>query len=105
MIIPGARRVYNQRMTTESVPLPIYLESGSKRTFAGALEWPGWCRGGKTEAAAIEALLAYAPRYAAALQTAGLSGCPAMPAPISARRGPSRPTTPSIPASPSVSAC
>src|SRR2546427_747238 len=25
---------------------PVYLEIGSKRVFAGALEWPGWGRSG-----------------------------------------------------------
>jgi hypothetical protein len=44
--------------------VPIYLESAPKRTFAGALEWPGWARSGKTEADALDALLAYGPRYA-----------------------------------------
>jgi hypothetical protein len=42
----------------------VYLEVGSKRTFASAAGWPGWCRSGKTEQAALEALAAYAPRYA-----------------------------------------
>ena len=44
--------------------IPIYLEIGAKRTFAGALEWPGWARSGRTEADALAALAAYAPRYA-----------------------------------------
>jgi len=44
--------------------MPVYVERGTKRTFAGAIEWPGWCRGGKDEASALDALLAYAPRYA-----------------------------------------
>jgi hypothetical protein len=43
--------------------IPVYLESGSKRAFACALDWPGWCRVGKGEASALEALAAYAPRY------------------------------------------
>ncbi|MEP7082776.1 MAG: hypothetical protein ABI841_07350, partial [Chloroflexota bacterium] len=30
----------------------------------GALEWPGWARSGRTEADALAALAAYAPRYA-----------------------------------------
>src|SRR5438445_8076677 len=47
--------------------IPIYVEIAKKRTFAGALEWPGWCRSGRDEDAAIEALLAYAPRYRRAL--------------------------------------
>ncbi|HEX2053031.1 MAG TPA: hypothetical protein VHJ78_04790 [Actinomycetota bacterium] len=45
-------------------PIPIYLETGSKRTFACSVEWPGWCRSGKTDQAAVEALLEAAPRYA-----------------------------------------
>jgi hypothetical protein len=44
--------------------LRVYLERGDKRTFAGALDWPGWCRSGRTEDEALERLLAYAPRYA-----------------------------------------
>jgi len=39
----------------------VYVETGSKRVFAGAIEWPGWCRSAKTDDTAIEALLAYAP--------------------------------------------
>jgi hypothetical protein len=42
----------------------VYLEVGQKRTFAGALDWPGWCRSGRDEAAALVALVEYAPRYA-----------------------------------------
>ena len=42
----------------------VYIETGAKRTFASAADWPGWCRSGKDEAAALEALAAYAPRYA-----------------------------------------
>jgi len=40
---------------------PVYLESGSRRTFAGAIDWPGWCRSGRDEASALEALLSYGP--------------------------------------------
>lgn len=43
----------------------VYLEVGGKRTFASAADWPGWCRPGKDERAALEALEAYASRYAA----------------------------------------
>ena len=42
----------------------VYVEVGGKRAFASAADWPGWCRSGKNEAAALEALAAYAPRYA-----------------------------------------
>lgn len=42
----------------------VIVEKGAKRTFASARDWPGWARGAKTEAEALEALVAYAPRYA-----------------------------------------
>jgi hypothetical protein len=48
----------------------IYLEVGSRRVFAGALEWPGWCRSGRDEDGALQALVAYGSRYAAALAEA-----------------------------------
>ncbi len=48
------------------------LEIGRRRTFAAALAWPGWCRSGRTEEAALDALAAYAPRYAAVLAAAGI---------------------------------
>ena len=44
----------------------VYLEVGRK-TFASAVEWPGWSRGGKTEDRALTSLLAYGKRYAAAV--------------------------------------
>jgi hypothetical protein len=33
----------------------VYLEIGKKRTFAGAIAWPGWCRSGRDEEAALQA--------------------------------------------------
>jgi hypothetical protein len=48
----------------------VYLEIGKKRTFAGALDWPGWCRSGSDEASAMQALYVYAPRYARAIASA-----------------------------------
>ncbi len=50
----------------------VYLEVGNRRTFAAALEWPGWCRSGRDEAAALQALFAYGPRYARVLRPARL---------------------------------
>ena len=44
--------------------IPVYLEIGSKRTFAGALDWPGWCRSGRDEESALQALVDYGARYA-----------------------------------------
>ena len=49
----------------------VYLECGTKRVFAAALEWPGWCRSGRDEGLALEALAAYTPRYAAVAAEAG----------------------------------
>jgi hypothetical protein len=50
----------------------VYLEIGGTRTFAVALDWPGWCRSGRDEASALQAFYDYGPRYARALQTMGL---------------------------------
>ncbi len=44
---------------------PVYLEMGKRWVFACVLDWPGWCRRGKGEQAALDALIAYASRYAA----------------------------------------
>jgi hypothetical protein len=52
--------------------MDVYLEIGKKRTFAGALDWPGWCRSGKNEVAALETLFDYRLRYARAIQSAQL---------------------------------
>jgi hypothetical protein len=56
--------------------LAVYLEIGAKRTFAGAVEWPGWSRSGRDAAEAIAALLAYTPRYAKVAKRAKLSFAP-----------------------------
>ena len=51
-------------------PIPVYLEVGAKRVFAGAIEWPGWSRSGRDEGAALASLLAYGPRYRLAVRPA-----------------------------------
>jgi hypothetical protein len=51
----------------------VVLETGKKRVFACALDWPGWCRAGKDEEGALAALAAYAPRYAAVAERAGIA--------------------------------
>lgn len=51
----------------------VGLETTRRRSFASALEWPGWTRAGKTEEAALEALDAYAERYRVVAGRAGLS--------------------------------
>ncbi|HUF60164.1 MAG TPA: hypothetical protein VMR89_11930 [Actinomycetota bacterium] len=58
------------------MPVETYLEVGAKRTFAGALDWPGWCRSSRHEEDALEALLAYGPRYAGVLKGSGVRFSP-----------------------------
>jgi hypothetical protein len=54
-------------------PLAVAIEGSGKKVFAAALEWPGWARSGKTAEAAIETLLAYAPRFEPVARLAGLT--------------------------------
>ena len=54
-------------------PLAVALESAPRKAFATALDWPGWSRSAKTDELAIEALFAYAPRYARVIEAAGLA--------------------------------
>ena len=49
--------------------MKVYLEVGGKKTFASAVDWPGWSRGGRTEDEALDSLLDYAKRYARAVAT------------------------------------
>jgi hypothetical protein len=57
-------------MTRSSHTIDVYLEIGKKRTFAGALDWPGWCRIGRDESSALQALVDSGPRYARVLSAA-----------------------------------
>jgi hypothetical protein len=50
-----------------SLSVAVYLEEGKKRTFAGAIDWPGWCRQGRNETEALAALFEYGRRYGATL--------------------------------------
>jgi hypothetical protein len=59
-------------MVKSTDPIEVYLETGKKRVFAGAIEWPGWCRNGREEEAALGALLEYGPRYAKILRSTDL---------------------------------
>lgn len=52
--------------------IELYIEHTPKRAFASALKWPGWARSGRDEAAAIEALLRSASRYATILHASGI---------------------------------
>jgi hypothetical protein len=51
----------------------VYAEVGKKRTFVAARDWPGWCRPGKDEEAALTALADYWPRYAVVAEQAGVA--------------------------------
>jgi hypothetical protein len=51
----------------------VYLEVGKKRVFAAAVDWPGWCRAGKTEELALEVLADYHPRYAVVARQARIA--------------------------------
>ena len=55
-------------MAKDPSQIEVYLEIGQTRTFAVALDWPGWCRSGRDETAALQALCDYGPRYARALE-------------------------------------
>ena len=58
------------------MPVDAYVEVGAKRVFAGALDWPGWCRAARDEDGALEALVAYGPRYAGVLEGSGVRFTP-----------------------------
>lgn len=54
-------------------PLPVGVEAGPKRTFAWVVDWPGGCRSGRTETAALAALTDYRARYLPVAAAAGES--------------------------------
>lgn len=54
-------------ITAPATLVRVGLEVGRRWAFATALDWPGLCRRGKGEQAALETLLAYADRYAAVI--------------------------------------
>jgi hypothetical protein len=52
--------------------IKVVVETGKKRVFASALDWPGWSRNGKDEGSALTALLSYGPRYAKVVESTDL---------------------------------
>ncbi|MBV8083994.1 MAG: hypothetical protein JO247_04180 [Chloroflexi bacterium] len=48
----------------------MVVEAGRRRSFARAVDWPGWCRQGKDEGAALAALEACRDRYLASVAAA-----------------------------------
>ena len=53
--------------------IAVVIESGAKKSFARAIDWPGWSRSGKTPELAMDALQTSARRYAVVAENAGES--------------------------------
>lgn len=53
--------------------IEVCLEVTPKQAFVSALDWPGWCRAGRDEGAALSVLASYAGRYAPVAAHAGVS--------------------------------
>jgi hypothetical protein len=60
-------------VSSKPARLAVAIEAGDKKVFASALDWPGWSRSAKTAHQALEALLAYAGRYAPVAELAGVT--------------------------------
>jgi hypothetical protein len=56
-----------------SDPIRVVLETAKKKSFASAIDWPGWSRPAKPPEAALQTLADYAPRYALVVERAGLA--------------------------------
>jgi len=50
-------------MSSTTSTVRVGIETTDKKVFASALDWPGWCRAGRTEEAALAALAVYRVRY------------------------------------------
>ena len=64
------------RSARTSASVDVYIEGGAKRTFASAVDWPGWSRSARDEATALQVLAEYGRRYAAVLEATGMSFAP-----------------------------
>ena len=60
--------------------IPVFIEAGKKRRFAGAIDWPGWCRSAPDEEMALRVLADYGQRYNQVMQPGRLE----FPAPVHA---------------------
>ena len=65
----------------------VYLEVGDKKIAACSLEWPGWCRFGKTEDTALQSLIDTVPRYRVITNRAGIEFEPGDPSIVERVRG------------------
>jgi hypothetical protein len=51
--------------------IQVAIEAAPKKSFATAIDWPGWSRAGRTEPLAVSAVGAYVLRYAIVPELAG----------------------------------
>lgn len=58
-------------MATSAGVIEVHIESGAKRVFACACEWPGLCRSARDETAALEMLDAHLERFRRVAEAAG----------------------------------
>jgi hypothetical protein len=58
--------------TLGGMALDVLVETVRGRAFASAAAWPGWCRSGRDQEAALAALVGYTERFAAVVALAGL---------------------------------
>ena len=56
-----------------TAPVRVVLETAKTKSFASAIDWPGWSRSGRAPEAALQTLADYALRYAVVVERAGLS--------------------------------
>jgi hypothetical protein len=49
--------------------IKVFIETGKKKIFVGAVGWPGWCRSARDEITALQAVIDYGPRYAQVLHS------------------------------------
>jgi len=54
----------------------VVIERGTRKVFASAIDWPGWCRSAETEEEALATLGRYADRYARVAALADTGGVP-----------------------------
>ncbi len=67
--VSAERRVAGRRHDDR---VEIATETVVKRVFVWAVDWPGWCRSGRTEPEAIDRLIDACERYNVVIERAGL---------------------------------